>query len=134
MTQLTVIYIGLKPLLIVIPARVPDDIKRAVIWEWLQRHPLDAIPDNLSAGVITTIISDWRRALRYPVAEELRQLAVAPRKAGISTSQCARGFRFAMQIKNLSLDQEVGVDDDILLESFVSEIYDNCKRIDFASR
>lgn len=115
------------------PARVPDDMKRAVIQEWLQGHPRDAIANNLnlSAGVVTTIISEWRRALSYPVAEELRQLAVALRKAGISASQCARGFRFAMQIKNLSLDQEVGVDDDdILLESFVSEIYDNCKRID----
>ena len=113
------------------PARIPDDMKRAVIQEWLQGHPRDAIANNLnlSAGVVTTIINEWRRALSYPVAEELRQLAVALRKTGISASQCARGFRFAMQIKNLSLDQ-VGVDDDECLESFVSEIYDNCKRID----
>jgi hypothetical protein len=116
------------------PARIPDDMKRVVIQEWLQGHPRDAIANNLnpSVGVVTTIINEWRRALSYPVAEELRQLDVALRKAGISASECARGFRFAMQIKNLGLDQEVSVDDDDdeCLESFVSEIYDNCKRTD----
>jgi hypothetical protein len=44
--------------------------------------------------------------LGYPVAEELRELAVALRKLGINASECALGARVATMMKSLAVDEQ----------------------------
>ncbi len=80
------------------PTKLPENIKSAVIQQWLQGNARDliAVDTGLSAGAVTNIIDQWRRGLSYPLADDLRELAVTFKKIGITATQCATGFRLAM--------------------------------------
>ena len=62
--------------------------------------------------------------VRNSTADALRQLAIDLKRQGISTTDCAIGFRTVNTIKRLGL---VGADEEKRLESFVSDIYNKCK-------
>jgi hypothetical protein len=108
-----------------LPAKLPENVKSAVIQQWLQGKTRDfiAYDTGLSAGAVTNIINEWRRALSYPIADELRDLATTFKKIGITATQCALGFRLAMIMTSLGVDERE-------FESFISQIYNNCKKID----
>lgn len=78
----------------------------------------------MAAGTISNIVRDWRHQLGYPTADALRQLAIDLKRLGISTTDCAIGFRTVNTIKRLGLAE---VDEEKGLESFVSDIYNKCK-------
>jgi len=86
-----------------LPAKLPENVKSAVIQQWLQGKTRDSIGKDtgLSTGALTNIINEWRRGLGFPLADELRELAITFKKIGITASQCAVGFRLAMIIINL---------------------------------
>jgi hypothetical protein len=110
-----------------LPAKIPDNVKSAVIQQWLQGKARDliAIDIGLSTGAVTNIIKEWRRGLSYPLADELRELAITFKKIGITATQCAWGFRLAMIMINFGVhEQEFG--------SFISQIYDNCKKLNLS--
>jgi hypothetical protein len=78
----------------------------------------------LAAGTISNIIRDWRHDLGYPTADALRQFSIDLKRLGMTTTDCAIGFRTVNIIKRLGLaeaNEEKG------LESFVSNIYNKCK-------
>ena len=108
------------------PIRISDDTRNQVIREWLAGEPRDKIASDteLSAGTITNIVRDWRHQLGYPTADALRQLAIDLKRLGISTIDCAIGFRTVNIIKRLGL---VEAYEEKGLESFVSDIYNKCK-------
>jgi cell division septum initiation protein DivIVA len=60
-----------------------------------------------------------------PIANDLRELAVTLKKIGITANQCAAGFRIAMILI------KCGVGENEFL-SFVSQIYDGCKKLDLS--
>jgi hypothetical protein len=107
------------------PTKLPENIKSAVIQQWLQGKARDliAVDTGLSSGAVTNIINEWRHGLGYPLADELRELATTFKKIGITASQCAVGFRLATIMVKLGVDEEE-------FESFISDIYDKCKRLD----
>jgi hypothetical protein len=107
------------------PAKLPENIKSAVIQQWLQGKARDliAVDTGLSSGAVTNIINEWRHGLGYPLADELRELATTLKKIGITASQCTVGFRLATIMIKLGVDDEE-------FESFISDIYDKCKRLD----
>ena len=107
------------------PTKLPENIKSAVIQQWLQGRARDliAVDTGLSAGAVTNIINQWRRGLSYPLADELRELAVTFKKIGITATQCATGFRLAMIMIKFGVNEKE-------FEHFISQIYDNCKKID----
>ena len=107
------------------PTKLPENIKSAVIQQWLQGKVRDSIAmdTGLSTGGVTNIINKWRQGLGYPLADELRELAVTFKKIGITAGQSAVGFRLAMIIIKLGVDEEE-------FESFISDIYDKCKKLD----
>jgi hypothetical protein len=107
------------------PTKLPENIKSAVIQQWLQGKARDliAVDTGLSSGAVTNIINEWRHGLGYPLADELRELATTFKKIGITANQCAVGFRLATIMVKLGVDEEE-------FESFISEIYDKCKRLD----
>jgi hypothetical protein len=110
-----------------LPTRHPDSIKSTVIQQWLEGKPRDLISADtgLSTGAATNIIDEWRQNLGIPLANDLRELAITLKKIGISANQCALGFRIAMILI------KCGVGDNEFL-SFISQIYDNCKKLDLS--
>jgi hypothetical protein len=106
------------------PAKLPENIKSAVIQQWLQGKARDliAVDTGLSSGAVTNIINEWSHGLGYPLADELRELATTFKKIGITASQCAVGFRLATRMVKLGVDEEE-------FESFISHIYDKCNKL-----
>jgi phage shock protein A len=107
------------------PTKLPNNIKSAVIQQWLQGKARDliAIDTGLSSGAVTNIINEWRKGLGYPLADELRELATTLKKIGITAIQCAVGFRLATIMIKLGVDEEK-------FESFISDLYEKCKKLD----
>ncbi|MDQ3970891.1 MAG: hypothetical protein M3227_04300 [Thermoproteota archaeon] len=107
------------------PAKLPDNIKSAAIQQWLQGKARDliAIDTGLSSGAVTNIINEWRKGLGYPLADELRELATTFKKIGITASQCAVGFRLAMIMIKLGVNEEE-------FEYFISKVYNDSKKFD----
>ena len=68
------------------PTRISDVLKSAVIQQWLEGIARDTIAANndLSGGGVTNIINEWKQGLGSSVADDLRELAVALKKIGIT--------------------------------------------------
>src|SRR5215216_3545451 len=107
------------------PTKLPEDIKSAVIQQWLQGKARDiiAVDTGLSAGAVTNIINQWRQGLGYPLADDLRELAVTFKKVGITATQSAVGFRLAMIMVKFGVNENE-------FEHFISQIYNNSKKLD----
>lgn len=108
-----------------LPTKLPENIKSAVIQQWLQGSARDliAIDTGLSAGAVTNIINQWRRGLSYPLADDLREIAVTFKKIGITATQCALGFRLATIMIKLGVNEQE-------FEYFISQIYNDSKNLD----
>jgi len=104
------------------PTRISDVVKSAVIQQWLEGIACDTIAANndLSGGGVTNIINEWKQGLGSSVADELRELAVALKKIGITAAQCASGCRVEKIMINFGV-KENG------FEAFILEIYNRCK-------
>lgn len=104
------------------PPRLPPNLKQIVIDQWLQGKPRDTIAKeiNLSAGAVTNFINEWRNDIGQYKADDLRELATSLKKAGITPSQCAIGFRLS------SIMSSIGVIEDNF-EIFLKEVYEHCK-------
>ena len=100
------------------PTKLPNNFKSLVIQEWLKGVQRDNIAgDNgLSAGSVTNIVNEWRDALGFSAADELRELAVTLKKIGITAAQCATGFRVAMMMSRLGVIENC-------FESFMIDVY-----------
>jgi hypothetical protein len=74
--------------------RLPAFTKSLVIKQWLEGVPRDTIAarNGLSAGAVTNVVNEWRRAVGSAVIEDLRELGVTFRKVGINPAQCALGL------------------------------------------
>ena len=72
------------------PTKLPGNLKSLVIQEWLKGEQRDKIAgDNgLSAGGVTNVVNEWRDALGFYGADELRELAVTLKKIGITALMC----------------------------------------------
>jgi hypothetical protein len=106
------------------PSRISDNIKSIVIEQWLAGDQRDKIAANntLSAGAVTNIVNEWQQNLGIPLAKDLRELAITLRKSRLSPNRCALGHRIAMILARLGVKDED-------FESFVSQIYNDSKRI-----
>jgi prefoldin subunit 5 len=106
------------------PSKLPANIKSTVIQEWLQgigRNEI-AAKNGIGAGSVTNIVNEWRSGVGFVLADELRELSVAMKKVGITAAQCALGFRAAM------IMSKIGVNEDDI-DYFISDIYNKCKDI-----
>ena len=106
------------------PSRLPENIKTLVIQQWLKGEQRDkiAVENGVSAGAVTDTVNQWRQALGFSSADELRDLAVTLKKIGITPAQCAEGFRVAMKVNRLGVKEDS-------FESFVTDIYNRCKTL-----
>ena len=103
------------------PTKLPVDIKLLVIQQWLTGDQRDKIAADagISAGAVTNIVNEWRHALGFSEANELREMAVTLRKIGITYRQCAIGSRVAMIMTRLGVEENN-------FESFMSDVYHRC--------
>jgi hypothetical protein len=106
------------------PAKIADSVKSSVIQRWIQGKSRDsiAIEIGLSSGAVSMIVSDWRVKLGVASADEIRELGTAMNKVGISAAQCARGFRAAMIMSDLGVQEDS-------FDSFILDIYNSCKSL-----
>ncbi|MGA9171131.1 MAG: hypothetical protein WBZ20_13415, partial [Nitrososphaeraceae archaeon] len=106
------------------PTRISETVKSAVIRQWLDGIARDTIAANndLSGGGVTNIINEWRQGLGSSVADDLRELAVALKKIGITAAQCALGSRVTKIMINLGV-KENG------FEAFITDTYNRCKNV-----
>ncbi len=82
--------------------------------------------NGLGAGTVTNIVSEWRRGLGVPTADDLRELATSFRKFGITPARSALGFRVGMIMVKLG----VKGDD---FESFILDVYNRCNNLGLSS-
>src|SRR5918995_487807 len=107
------------------PSRTGNDVKSGVIYEWLRGSSRDKIAGiyNLSSGGITNIINEWRNNIGAYIAEDLRELSISLKKANITPIQCSIGFRVAKIMQRLGITEDQ-------FESFMSDIYDRCQKLE----
>lgn len=104
------------------PVHLPSEIRSAVIRYWLRGHSRDEIASQfgISTGVVTNIVNEWRNNLGSYIVDDLRELSLSLKKAGITSTECAIGFRVVKMM------QKFGVDED-QFEYFMIEVYNKCQ-------
>ena len=72
---------------------------------------------GISAGRVSYTIKEWKRRIRVPEIEALRNFATTVKKSGLSMQQCAQGYRLTQLMKGLGID-----DDDVDADSYTTVI------------
>lgn len=100
----------------------PEHIKSAVIDAWIMGKTRDeiALEFNISKGSVSNIIQQWQNRIGVFDANNLRELGLALKKAGISPVQCVDGLRITNIIKQLGIDEEH-------LSDFLNKLYNGSK-------
>jgi len=126
--------------------------KALVIQGYLNGKTRDLISKEIgiSTGGVSNTIKEWKREIRVPEIEALRDFTITVKKSGLSIQQCAKGYRMVQLMKDFGIDDDAdenadgyttgsnnssnGSGSDINIEgkkmnfpSFVKEIYSNCK-------
>jgi hypothetical protein len=106
------------------PFGTGNDVKSGVVYEWLRGSSRDKIAGiyNISTGGVTNIINEWRNNIGAYIAEDLRELSLSLKKANTTPVQCSTGFRVAKIMERLGITEEQ-------FESFMSDIYDRCQKL-----
>ena len=99
-----------------------EHIKSAIIDAWLMGKTRDNIASefNISTGSVSNTIEQWQNRIGVFDANNLRELGLALKKAGMSPLQCADGLRISNLIKQLGIDEEH-------LHDFLNKLYNGCK-------
>jgi hypothetical protein len=105
--------------------KIAVSAKSIVIQQYLKGKSRDDIARGcgLSAGIISTIISEWRAKLGQYVVEDLHELGINLKRSAMNPLQCARGFKIISMLETLGVDQDQ-------FEEFISGISMHCRKID----
>jgi len=103
---------------------IPPTSKDTVIQLYLQGLSRNEIASRtgISQGGVSNIIAEWKTALGYPLANELREFSLTQKRLGINAEQSAMGFILVKIIRDLGVDE-----DDF--RTFISQIYQRCSEI-----
>jgi hypothetical protein len=73
------------------PAPIDDIIKKRVVQQWLGGEARDKIAaeNNIGAGTVTSIVSNYKVGLETLDFDSIRQLALEIRKQGLNWSDLA---------------------------------------------
>jgi hypothetical protein len=106
----------------VLKIKIPDHIRSAVINSWMSGKSRDKIASevNISTGSVSSIIEQWQNSIGAFDANNLRELGLALKKAGITPVQCANGLR----INNIL--NQLGIDEHHLFD-FLNKLYNEYK-------
>ena len=89
----------------------PEHIKSAVIDAWMMGKTRDKIASefNISTGSVSNIIEQWQNRIGVFDANNLRELGLALKKAGITPVQCVDGLRITNIINQLALMRTISL-------------------------
>jgi hypothetical protein len=99
------------------PSAIEDVIKRRVIQQWISGESRDKIAaeNNLGAGTVTSIVSNYKVGLETLDFDSIRQLALEARKQGLNWSDLASHFRlYNYFIKSGAAEDKI--------ESFITKV------------
>jgi hypothetical protein len=101
--------------------RISESLRSEVRQAWLQPLSRNKVAAKLgiSPASVSGIIDDWKRSIGVTRAEQLRDLATAIDRHGISVTQCAEGCRSGILLNNMGIDEDK-------LEAFLVETYNRC--------
>ncbi len=99
-----------------------EHIKSAIIDSWMMGKTRDkiALEFNISTGSVSNIIQQWQNKIGLFDANDLRELGVALKKAGISPLQCVDGLRINNILNQLYIDEDH-------LNYFLNKLYNESK-------
>mgnify|MGYP003579510870 CR=1 FL=1 len=102
--------------------KIPDHIRSAIINSWMMGKSRDKIASefNISTGSVSNIIKQWQNSIGVFDANNLRELGLALKKAGISPIQCANGLRIYNILNQLGIDEHH-------LFDFLKKLYNESK-------
>ena len=100
----------------------PEHIKSAVIDAWMMGKTRDEISSefNISTGSVSNVIAEWQNRIGVFDANNLRELGLALKKAGITPIQCANGLRIHNILNQLYIDEDH-------LFDFLKKLYNESK-------
>src|SRR5215216_6759905 len=86
----------------------PEHIKSVVIDAWLMGKTRDNIASefNISTGSVSNIVEQWQNRIGVFDANNLRELGLALKKAGITPVQCTNGLRIHNILNQLYIDED----------------------------
>jgi hypothetical protein len=101
---------------------IPEHVKSVVMDAWIMGKTRDNIAAefNISTGSVSNIIEQWQNRIGVFDANNLRELGLALKKAGLSPIQCVDGLRITNIIKQLGIDEEH-------LYDFLNKLYNESK-------
>lgn len=85
-----------------------------------KKRDIIAKENNISTGLVSGIIKNWKEKIKICDIDELRRFAKMVNKSGITIEQCARGYRTIQTIESLGLTH------DEYFHSFIDNIYKIC--------
>ena len=99
------------------PAAIYEIVKRKVIQQWLSGCPRDKIAaeNNIGAGTVSSIISNYKVGLETLDFDSIRQLSIEIRKQGLNWSDLASHFRLSNHLLKSGAAEDK-------IESFVDNI------------
>ena len=98
-----------------------EGYRHSTLFARLSRNEI-ASRTGISQGGVSNIIAEWKTALGYPLANELRAFSLTLKRLGINAEQCAVGFILFKMVRNLGVDEDN-------FRTFISEIYQRCLEI-----
>jgi len=100
------------------PAPLDEQIRRKVIQQWFNGLPRDKIAEdnNIGAGTVSSVISNYKVGLGALDFDSIRQLALEIRKQGLNWSDLASHFRLYNYFKGASEEK---------VESFITNVSSN---------
>ena len=100
------------------PAPLDEQIRRKVIQQWFNGLPRDKIAEdnNIGAGTVSSVISNYKVGLGALDFDSIRQLSIEIRKQGLNWSDLASHYRLYNYIKNSGAAEEK-------IESFIDMVH-----------
>jgi hypothetical protein len=102
------------------PAAIDEQIKQKVIQGWFRGFPRDKIAaeNNIGAGTVTSIVSNYKLELETLDFDSIRQLAVEARQQGWNLSDLASHARFYNYFIKSGASEKA-------IESFITKVSSN---------
>jgi hypothetical protein len=104
--------------------KIPQNLKGMIIRLWSEGDTRRKIAKScgVSEGTVYNVVEEWKELIGQRDAEAIRELSTSTKRNGIDIGQCAQGFRIHVLLK------KIGVPDEDELESFLSTIYEKCRK------
>lgn len=104
--------------------KIPQNLKEMILRLWSEGEIRRNIAKScgVSEGTVYNVVEEWKQLIGRRDAEAIRVLSTSTKRNGIDIGQCAQGFRIHVLMK------KIGVTDEDELESFLSAIYEKCRK------